>query len=174
MINVTQKSEREFIIEWDENDPQESIFNEFTEKDFIEVLTYYAERQLEVIEYSSKLKKKSRETNYYNSESEAKSTRKKTSTPPTKTTKPVRSTRQKSTARGISTTKTTPKRRKVAEIKVMNSRKIELFPWVGTFPYYMKDETENKKCWFTCEEHATKYIRRYNCKYKLYHYTGGV
>ena len=72
MINVTQKSEREFIIEWDENDPQESIFNEFTEKDFIEVLTYYAERQLEVIEYSSKLKKKSRETNYYNSESEGK------------------------------------------------------------------------------------------------------
>jgi len=72
MINVTQKSEREFIIEWDENDPEESIFNEFTEKDFIEVLTYYAERQLEVIKYSSKLKKKSRETNYYNSESEGK------------------------------------------------------------------------------------------------------
>ena len=72
MINVTQKSEREFIIEWDENDPEESIFNEFTEKDFIEVLTYYAERQLEVIKYSSKLKKKSRETNYYDSESEGK------------------------------------------------------------------------------------------------------
>ena len=72
MINVTQKSEREFIIEWDENDPQESIFNEFTEKDFIEVLTYYAERQLEVIKYSSKLRKKSKETNYYESESEGK------------------------------------------------------------------------------------------------------
>ena len=54
----------------------------------------------------------------------------------------------------------------------MNSRKLELFPWVDTFPYHLKDETENKKCWFVCEEHATKYIRRYNCKYKLYFYTG--
>lgn len=72
MINVTQKSEREFIIEWDENDPTESIFNEFTEKDFIEVLTYYAERQLEVQQYSSKLRKKSKEANYYDSESEGK------------------------------------------------------------------------------------------------------
>ncbi|AOO03964.1 hypothetical protein RW020113_028 [Synechococcus phage S-RIM2] len=56
----------------------------------------------------------------------------------------------------------------------MNSRKIELFPWVNMFPYYMKDETENKKCWFTCEEHAQKYVNRYNCKYKLYHYTGNA
>ena len=54
----------------------------------------------------------------------------------------------------------------------MNSRKLELFPWVQTFPYYMKDESEGKKCWFTCVEHATKYINRYNCKYKLYVYTG--
>lgn len=72
---------------------------------------------------------------------------------------------------GTSTTKLT-KRHKEQEIKVMNSRKLDMFPWVETFPYFMKDETENKKCWFTCEEHATKYIRRYNCKYKLYLYTG--
>lgn len=70
-----------------------------------------------------------------------------------------------------STTKPT-KRRKEQEIKVMNSRKLDMFPWVETFPYFMKDETEDKKCWFTCEEHATKYIERYNCKYKLYLYTG--
>jgi len=66
-----------------------------------------------------------------------------------------------------STTKTTTK-----QIKVMNSRKLDMFPWVESFPYYLKDETEDKKCWFTCEEHATKYIGRYNCKYKLYLYTG--
>jgi len=54
----------------------------------------------------------------------------------------------------------------------MNSRKIELFPWIQTFPFYMLDETENKKCWFTCLEHAQKYVDRYNCKYKLYQYTG--
>ncbi len=69
MINVTQKSEREFIIEWDENDPQESIFNAFTEKDFIEVLTYYAEKSLVESKYTGKSIEESRET-YYNSESE--------------------------------------------------------------------------------------------------------
>jgi len=90
------------------------------------------------------------------------------------TTSPVKtSTNQRS--KPVTTTKSTTKptkRRKEQEIKVMNSRKLDMFPWVETFPYYMKDETENKKCWFTCEEHATKYIRRYNCKYKLYLYTG--
>ena len=70
-----------------------------------------------------------------------------------------------------STTKPT-KRRKEQAIKVINSRKLEWFPWVDTFPYYLKDETENKKCWFVCEDHATKYIGRYNCKYKLYYYSG--
>jgi len=72
MINVTQKSEREFIIEWDENDPQESIFNAFTEKDFIEVLTYYAERSLSINNYSKESGEESRETYYYDSESEGK------------------------------------------------------------------------------------------------------
>jgi len=71
-----------------------------------------------------------------------------------------------------STTKLTKRRSKNKEIKVINSRKLEMFPWVKTFPYHLKDETENKKCWFVCEEHATKYIRRYNCEYKLYFYTG--
>ena len=72
MINVTQKSENEFIIEWDENDPQESIFNSFTEKDFIEVLSYYAEKQLAISNYSKKLREKSQEAHYYNSQSEGK------------------------------------------------------------------------------------------------------
>jgi len=58
------------------------------------------------------------------------------------------------------------------ELKVMNSRKIELFPFIQTFPIFLKDETENKKCWFTCVEHAQKYVNRYQPKYKCYQYTG--
>lgn len=58
------------------------------------------------------------------------------------------------------------------EIKILNSKKKELFPYVNTFPYFLNDQSENKKCWFTCQEHAEKYIRRYSPKYKLYYYTG--
>ena len=71
MINVTQKSEREFIIEWDENDPQESIFNSFTEQDFIDLLKYQADRELKRLEDSSFVEEEHGET-YYNSESEGK------------------------------------------------------------------------------------------------------
>ena len=68
---------------------------------------------------------------------------------------------------------TTPRKRKVLdEIKVSNSRNKSLFPWIETFPYFLDDQTENKRCWFVCQEHAEKYIRRYNPKYKLYCYTG--
>jgi len=72
MINVTQKNENTFIIEWDHEDPGESIFNSFTEQDFIEVLRYYAEKSLVESKYTSKTIKEFRETNYYNSESEGK------------------------------------------------------------------------------------------------------
>ncbi len=71
MINVTQKSEREFIIEWDETDPGESIFNSFTEQDFIEVLMYYSKRELNKIKNSDSTEEEYGET-YYNSESEGK------------------------------------------------------------------------------------------------------
>ena len=71
MINVTQKSEREFIIEWDPKDPQESIFNSFTEQDFIDLLKYQAERELKRLENSSSTEEEHSET-YYNSESEGK------------------------------------------------------------------------------------------------------
>ena len=71
MINVTQKSENEFIIEWDESDPQESIFNSFTEQDFIDLLKYQAERHLKRLEDSSSTEEEHGET-YYNSESEGK------------------------------------------------------------------------------------------------------
>jgi hypothetical protein len=63
MINVTQKSEREFIIEWDENDPGESIFNSFTEQDFIDVLMYYSKKELDKIENSSSTEEEHGEVN---------------------------------------------------------------------------------------------------------------
>ena len=147
-----RKAKREFIIEWDENDPGESIFNSFTEQDFIDLLIYYSKKELDKIENSSSTEEEHGET-YYNSESEGKDLLSSDEIyeaafkSATKTTKAVHSTPSKSTARGTSTTKTTTRRSKKskeAEIKVMNSRKIEFFPWVGTFPYYMKDETENK------------------------------
>jgi hypothetical protein len=71
MIKVTQENENTFTIEWDENDPGESIFNSFTEKDFIDVLQYYCEQELSKLDYTEGTSKESRET-YYNSESEGK------------------------------------------------------------------------------------------------------
>ena len=54
----------------------------------------------------------------------------------------------------------------------MNSRKIEQFPHLDSFPIFLHDLTDNKRCWFTCTEHAQKYIDRYNPQYKCYQYTG--
>jgi hypothetical protein len=39
MINVTEEDGNKFIISWDENDPRESMFNTWTEQDFINALT---------------------------------------------------------------------------------------------------------------------------------------
>ena len=80
----------------------------------------------------------------------------------------------KSTKTTTKSTTSTSKRRtkKPTEIKVMNSRKLEYFPHVETFPIFLNDLTENKRCWFTCIDHAQKYITRYNHKYKCYQYTG--
>ena len=41
MINVTQEDDNRFTIEWDENDPQEKIFNNWTEEDFINAIQDY-------------------------------------------------------------------------------------------------------------------------------------
>jgi hypothetical protein len=40
-IEVQQISEHTFEISWDENDPQESVFNHFTEQDFLNIITEY-------------------------------------------------------------------------------------------------------------------------------------
>jgi len=38
MIEVTQEDDNTFTISWDENDPQESMFNTWTEEDFINAI----------------------------------------------------------------------------------------------------------------------------------------
>lgn len=41
MIDVKENEDGTFTISWDENDPQESMFNTWTEQDFINALTDY-------------------------------------------------------------------------------------------------------------------------------------
>ena len=88
MIDCTENQDGTFTISWDENDPLESVLNDWTEKDFIEVIQNYAEEILAAQEFygknSSKSREESRETNiseatqkdwedfWYNSESEGK------------------------------------------------------------------------------------------------------
>jgi hypothetical protein len=43
-INVTENKDKSFTITWDMNDPIESILNDFTEEDFIKVITEYLEQ----------------------------------------------------------------------------------------------------------------------------------
>ena len=47
MIEVTQESDNQFTISWDENDPYESIFNDWTEQDFIDYLQSFLDQQQE-------------------------------------------------------------------------------------------------------------------------------
>ena len=41
MVEVTPNEDGSFDITWDENDPQESMFNDWTEEDFIRVIEQY-------------------------------------------------------------------------------------------------------------------------------------
>ena len=66
MINVKDHEDGSFTIEWDENDPQESIFNDWTKEDFIEFFRWCAERE------NAKESGEESEEDYYNSESEGK------------------------------------------------------------------------------------------------------
>lgn len=38
MIEVKEEDDGSFTISWDENDPQESMFNTWTESDFIDAI----------------------------------------------------------------------------------------------------------------------------------------
>ena len=66
MINVKDHEDGSFTIEWDENDPAESIFNDWTKEDFINFFRYCAERE------NAKESGEKSEEDYYNSESEGK------------------------------------------------------------------------------------------------------
>src|SRR6056300_1831889 len=41
MIEVTQQDDKTFTISWDENDPTEKVFNDYTEEDFITLIQNY-------------------------------------------------------------------------------------------------------------------------------------
>ncbi|UNH61154.1 hypothetical protein SSZBM1_37 [Synechococcus phage S-SZBM1] len=47
MISVNENEDGSFTISWDENDPYESIFNEWTEKDFIDYLMARCNEELD-------------------------------------------------------------------------------------------------------------------------------
>lgn len=66
MINVKDHEDGSFTIEWDENDPAESIFNDWTKEDFINFFRYCVERE------NAKESGEKSEEDYYNSESEGK------------------------------------------------------------------------------------------------------
>jgi hypothetical protein len=42
-IEVTHNEDNTFTISWDENSPEESIFNTWTEEDFIQAISNYLE-----------------------------------------------------------------------------------------------------------------------------------
>lgn len=44
MINVTEEDDGSFTITWDENDPQESVLNTWTQEDFTEHIRSYCEK----------------------------------------------------------------------------------------------------------------------------------
>ena len=71
MINVKDNGDGSFIIEWDENDPAESIFNDWTKEDFIQFFQYAAKRDFNLSKDAKKSGEESQDT-YLDSESEGK------------------------------------------------------------------------------------------------------
>ena len=53
MINVTQNEDGSFEISWDENDPKESILNDYTQEDFQNIIRNFLEQQKCAEEYTS-------------------------------------------------------------------------------------------------------------------------
>jgi len=45
MINVTQEPDNSFKISWNESDPQESMLNDWTDEDFVKVITDFLDNQ---------------------------------------------------------------------------------------------------------------------------------
>ena len=89
-----------------------------------------------------------------------------------KTQQQLKKNTSKLTTTSPKTTRSTKKKSSNNQIKLQNSRKLDLFPYIQTFPIYLEDKTDNKRCWFTCIDHAQKYVDRYKPIYKCYQYTG--
>ena len=100
------------------------------------------------------------------------STKKKSSSLKSKTQQQLKKNTSKLTTTSPKTTRSTKKKSSNNEIKLQNSRKLDLFPYIQSFPIYLEDKTDNKRCWFTCIDHAQKYVDRYKPIYKCYQYTG--
>ena len=49
MIEVKEETDGSFTIYWDENDPQESMLNTWTEQDFIDAITQKLEELNETL-----------------------------------------------------------------------------------------------------------------------------
>lgn len=45
-IDVKEEQDGSFTISWDENDPEESMFNTWTEQDFIDAILNHCKEQL--------------------------------------------------------------------------------------------------------------------------------
>lgn len=45
-VNVVENEDGSFTFSWDENDPIESVFNTWTEQDFIDAISRYCEEVL--------------------------------------------------------------------------------------------------------------------------------
>ena len=120
-------------------------------------------------------KKQSNTTKGKNSTSTTQSVKKattKVTTKPKKTSTVSQTQRNlQSNLQKLASPKQSKKTGKTSGIVLIASRKVELFPYVETFPYRLEDKTENKVCYFQCEDHARKYIDRYNPEYKLYQYS---
>jgi hypothetical protein len=76
MIDVKQNEDGSFTIEWDSEDPYESIFNDWTEEDFTQMLLEYCEEILakegkSSIENSAESEEESTETVSTNETEEA-------------------------------------------------------------------------------------------------------
>jgi hypothetical protein len=46
-LTVSENEDGTFIIEWDKEDPRWSMFNDFTEQDFIDMITSYCKTVLD-------------------------------------------------------------------------------------------------------------------------------
>ena len=83
-------------------------------------------------------------------------------------TKASSTTGRKKTSPTLSKNTSKRRRKKKEEVRVTKTRKKALFPHGDTFPFFMEDITDNKKCWFQRIEHVESYLQRYKHEYKLY------